>query len=352
MDTSSAAFQISLTVASGIFGSITGAIASNYLLPGGKSSPSGSVITGNITNSGAGSVTVTGGTTLVVTTDNRVFITAPAVRNITSSRIAQENEETPRQDQDRKMRERQLKNTEERLRRLERNQSSGDDDSWDELAKVAFIVVAVLLAISAIDLLYLQYRDLITLVATVVTSATSAFIISAVISATLRKVRLDWKLNTQIVLNVIITVFGLYGFRWLTSPVSGGERTGFSELINRKIPWDQFGQATMELVKTPSLAGAVFLQSLGLIVFLTVCFFIFMHTLIIFQVISVATRTRANPNFSPSFFRVKLMSFFGGPNKCWWTSFLLSLMSIVLMAGYGGAYIDLMQNLSSRPFRL
>ena len=332
LDTSTVGFQVGLAV----FAAASGAVFCNYLLPGKKEQATKYDLRGALLTD-IGEVRV-GDTHLEVTNDNRVYINASAARAIASaSPEPMDSDHNIARDRDRRERER------EHQRRLKeiRAASGSSDDPWNFWigAFAAFIVGAVV--ISGIVLFYLRYLRTITTASELLATAVLFFTLSAAVTAALRKVKLDRWLKTQLTINLLLGVAALYSVRWLSDPLAAPDRRGFDHLLSAagKLSWPALYHSDWNLI------FAVVYQIFGLAFLMLSLFFIAAHALTIFGIADVAARTRADSTYVSGRVQQRLMQLFGGPRRCWWTAFFITVISLTLLTGLASTYTIRLSNL-------
>lgn len=339
MDTASSVFQITLMVVA----SVLGALMSNYLLPGKKKSgDDGSTITVGDIHSGGGDVTV-GDTVLHLTADNRVSITVDAAtamaQNPAPSEIEQEQRERERL-------RREFEAYKSQQAKTAATTSSGSQSPGDEIAQVLLIgggvLVGFVAAVVAIVIAYLQYRAAITTSVQLIGGVALAFTLSAVVTASLQKVKLSKWLQAEVIFGIIATCILLYALRWLSNPVSVSDRAVFDRMINQTAPdWSQYEELFRSaLHDDPGPYFVVFYQIMGVVLLTVALIAALVHTVTIYATIVAATRARRDPSYAYSVTPLHrwFMRLGGGATRSFFIMIGMTVLSLLLMSGLADSY--------------
>ena len=273
MDTSSASFQILVALGSALFG----AILEWLFTRGSESNQTTADFTGaTIDNSDVN----VGGTHLTVNNDNRVNISFSDVSNIVHHDAVQEEERNRR-------RRREEEAHERRLARIRRDEAEDPGTDW---STVILIGVVSLVALAFLLTAYLKYRDVILTAAALVATSALFFVLGALISMMLHRVRLDWRLTLQIVFNLALGTSALISLRWLSSaPPYLEDPEAFQALLD-----------TAPTVSVPDLMSpeqqpiliVVTYQILGLVLLLTGVVLIILHSVKVLSVVGLVVKVR------------------------------------------------------------
>lgn len=269
-------------------------------------------------------------------------MTASAAKELASTSTAA-MDDAKRKRQDERDHQRRVREIDAAAKR--QSGDSGTDPAW------GYMLIGIV-ALASILTAYLRYRQTITVVVSLFCTAALCFLLSALASLIARRVRVSGWLRVQLIINVILTIVALYATRWLSNPLLVTNRSEFERILLRTRTVS-VGDMISGGVSSDVISGITY-QIVGLIFLALSTFLIFCHTIITYTVCSVAVLEKVQPTYQPNKLRRAVMQLFGGPTRCWWAAFFVTIVSLCLIAGLGSrlASTNSVKTLSAKPNEL